>query len=238
MHKVSQKNIVFYIVLSVLILLTVYFGWKWLFSDSSGEAPFAIITGCLIPIVSYFKNWNDVHSKSKSLSTESKIEMPDLDLKITQKNIRCYTEDVHYGVQIQLEFFASRKVSIKSISLSCKEPYFDGNRKIENITVARNYKEDLLQYEINIFKEKLNATASIEVESLIIQESEHLFLTLIAFVFGERLSDSWEGLNLSGWRIQVLYNQDKEILQDISLDIHRNSLHKPIKYKAAGFKDA
>ena len=209
--------------------MTLYYAVIWLKSDTSGEAGFAVITGVLIPVVFFLKQ------KVIVLSTQIKDES--LKVNIVRKNIRCYHQDIDYGIQLDLEIYAQKNVSIKNIQLTCIEPIDYGKkiRELEKLFKMPKIDTDLLADDFEVFLQKLEDIKKIYNFPIIINESEHLMLTIVDYVQGQRLSDGFEGLKLDGWKLIIEYNDNKKYCEEFRLNTHPKTLKIPTEYRDVGF---
>ena len=213
----------------ILVSTTIYYAYNWYSSDTSGEAGFAITTGALIPILVLFKN------KILEFFIPLTENQDTLKIEIIKNEIRCYTKNIDYAVQIDLEIYAYIKTSIKGIQLTCTEPigYSKKIRELNNISIITdNNNKDFLNADPTSFKSLLGNSKKIPI---VIEESEHLFLTISGHVEGERLPDGWEGLQLDGWSLIIEYNDNKIYTNNITLNTHKKTLQEAYIYKDVGF---
>lgn len=209
-----------------------YYAYNWYSSDTSGEAGFAITTSALIPILILFKH---KILEFFLLSTENQDA---LKIEIMKNEIRCYTQDIDYVVQIDLEIYAYKKTSIKSIQLTCTEPigYSKKTRELNNISlITDNNSKDFLNENPTSFKTLIENSKKISKFPIVIEKSEHLILTISGHVEGERLPDGWEGLQLDGWNLIIEYNDNKIYTNNITLKKHKKTLKVADTYKDVGF---
>ncbi len=216
----------------ILVIATIYYAYNWYTTDTSGEAGFAIITGVLIPILFIFKN-NILEYILPSIENKDILK-----IEIIKKEIRCYTQDIDYAIQIDLEIYAYKKTSIKNIQLTSTEPvgYSKQFRELNDISIITdNNNKDFLNEEASSFEVLIKNSKKINKFPIIIEESEHLILTISGYVKGERLPDGWEGLQLDGWNLIIEYNDNKKYSNNITLDTHNKTLKVAYKYKEVGF---
>lgn len=216
----------------ILVSTTIYYAYNWYSSDTSGEAGFAITTGALIPILVLFKN------KILEFFIPLTENQDTLKIEIIKNEIRCYTKNIDYAVQIDLEIYAYKKTSIKDIQLTCTEPigYSKRIRELNNISIITdNNNKDFLNEDTTSFKSLLENSKKISKFPIVIEESEHLFLTISGYVEGERLPDGWEGLQLDGWSLIIEYNDNKIYTNNITLNTHKKTLQEAYIYKDVGF---
>jgi hypothetical protein len=241
-----MKIKVFYNCLIILLVAaTVYFAWKWVSSDSSGESQFAIITGLLIPIVFYLRSSDNDSLKERlnknELSKKTLDNSRDIQVKLTKKSIRAYTPEVDYGVQLEVEIFAIQKMSLKSVSLSLQEVigYDHERRTVSDLKIFKSLNEELLSASTgDFFRQKLNSHGELAVNSLILEEFGYLFLTIAANIPGERLPDGWEGLSLENWQLKIFYNGyegEKDVAVNFKLDIHHQNPKTAIQFRFDGY---
>ena len=225
-------KIIFYSLITVLVLLTMYYANKWFSSDSSGEAGFAIIAGAIIPISFVIRNW--------LLKIFKKSKKDDLEINITKKNIRCYKKNVDYAIHLEIELFANTKVSIKKIKLSLQEPCGWPNkfRDISTTPKLVGRKDDLLKLEPKLLMPFISECEKIPTLPIVVNESEHLIFTIAGEIQGERLSDGWEGLMLSGWEVIIEYSDEQLLKQQFTLEPHDRTLTEPSEYRVVGFTNA
>lgn len=224
---------IFYIVLITLVCLTVYYALFWFNADKSGEAGFAIITGCLIPIIIFVKSW--ISKKTESQNEEG--EQESFKININRKNIRCYKQDVDYAIQLNLELYTYEKISITDIQLTCKEPmgYSNKYRDLTNLPKLIEIDQDLLTEDIDSIESIIESTEKLREFPIVIEPSEHLLFTIAGYVPGERIPDGWEGLSLRGWKLVIEYNDNKKYNLEITLETHKNTLKVPSEYRIVGF---
>ena len=222
----KTKQLILNFALIVSILLTIFFAIKWLYSDNSGEAAFAIFIGVFIPILIYLKN------KSKI-----PLEINPISIKINRKKIKCYTRDIDYAIQLDIEIFAKQKTSIKNLYIIFKESvgYSKKYRKINNFHLFLNNNDDLLKYDFTTYQKELNRKDNILDIPFVINESEHKFFTISEHIKGERLPDGWEGLSLDEWYLYIEYNEDKQYKEKILFEIDESSIKQPSEYVNVGF---
>ena len=215
-----------------MIGATIYYAYKWHTSDTSGEAGFAILTGVLIPILILSKN------KTLEFLLLKTKNQNILKIEIIKNEIRCYKQDIDYAVQIDLEIYAYKKTSIRSIQLTCTEPigYSNKIRELNSIDIITdNINKDFLNEDPISFKKLIENSKKISNFPIVVEESEHLILKIAGYVAGERLSDGWEGLRLDGWNLIIKYNDNKIYNSNIILNTHHKTLKVAYKYRDVGF---
>ncbi len=215
----------------ILVIATIYYAYNWYGSDTNGEAGFAITTGVLIPILLSFKK-NILEFFLPSIENKDALK-----IEITKNEIRCYTQDIDYAVQIDLEIYVYKKTSIKNIQLTCTEPigYSKKVRELNNISIITDNHEDFLNEAPASFNELIKNSKKISKFPIVIEELEHLILTISGYVEGERLPDGWEGLRLDGWNLIIEYNDNKRYAKSITFNTHKKTLKVAYKYKDVGF---
>ncbi|MEG3436401.1 hypothetical protein V0288_04650 [Pannus brasiliensis CCIBt3594] len=232
---------IFYFLLIILLIVVAKYAWSWLKSDNSGEAVVAIITMFFIPPLYVVKEQFEKRYLEKPHSPkEAEKDLDQLSVNINRREIRCYGEYVDYAIQIDLEIYAHRKVSIKSIKLSCEEPfgYSNKRRDLSKLPKLTRINCDLLSNQLDTLMSIIENSEKLEKTPFIIEESEHLLLTISGYVSGERLPDAWEGLRLSGWNLEIEYNDNRKYISEFDLIPHQKSLKVPTKYHNIGFYDA
>jgi len=161
-----------------------------------------------------------------------------LKIEIIKNEIRCYKQDIDYAVQIDLEIYAYKKTSIRSIQLTCTEPigYLNKIRELNNINIIiDNINEDFLNKDPISFKKLVENSKKISKFPIVIEESEHLILKIAGYVEGERLPDGWEGLRLDGWNLIIKYNDNKVYSNKLTLKTHDKTLKVAYTYRDVGF---
>ncbi|WOD37922.1 hypothetical protein [Nodosilinea sp. E11] len=165
----NKKKAIYDFLIVFLALSTAYFAWKWISSDSSGESQFAIITGFLIPFVLYLRSFERElpNTKLRSNTLSSMLSVAnDIQVKILKRKIRSYIPNVDYGVQVEIEIFATKKIVIKSMEISLQEVIGYGNerRVVSDPRIFKSLNEDFLSAATSeIFKEKLASHREIEI---------------------------------------------------------------------------
>jgi hypothetical protein len=225
-------NMIFYSFIVMLVSLTIFYATKWFSSDTSGEAGFAVIAGGIIPISFIIKNW--------AFNFFNNSKKDNLEINIIKKSIRCYKRDVDYAIHLEIELYANTKASIKKLKLSLQEPVGWSNKFRDISTLPRlvGRKNDLLKLEPKLLMPFINECKKVSTFPLVINGSEHLIFTVAGELQGERLSDGWEGLMLSGWEIVIEYNDNKSLTQQFSLEPHERTLKEPSEYRVVGFYNA
>ncbi len=226
----AKKNMI-NILLILTILLTIYFAIVWFLSDDSGEAGFAILAGVFIPILLYFK---------KTIKEKTTIESTSINIKINTSKIRCYRRDMDYAIQLDIEIYTKQKTSLKKIYIEFKEAigYSNEYRIISDFPLYINNKDDLLQYEPEVYRNILQEKEKISNLPLVISELEHKIFTISTYIEGERLPDGWEGLNLNEWYLCIEYNEDKIYKEKLLFEIHKYTIKEPSEYRNIGFSNS
>lgn len=222
------KKLLFYSLAIFLATTGLFAAYKWLKTDTSGEAIFAIssfVVSILLALKGYF-------IKSSSSNTEEILSV-----SIKRQNIRCYKEWVHYAIQIDIELFPRKKISIKNINLYYKEFYGSGEKikQYSQLYLIKNVKEDLLKNELPTLKEKIFEFEQLPNMPFILNEFELLAFSISGYVPGERLSDGFEGLTLDNWSLEIEFNAHDVYKTPLVLNAHEQTLKIPIEYKNVGF---
>jgi hypothetical protein len=220
------------IISAVLIIAAAIY---WLYKPDSNMEPIIIIIGALVGFIVSFKDL--VLHKFKD-ANDSASSLP-LSIRVSKKNIRCYTESVDYGIQINFDVFFSDKTLIKNLYLNYKEPCGFGEKWTQRaeIYIVKLNEDDLLVDGIDTCISRLKASDKLPVFPNIFLDKSLLQVTIGGYVAGERLPDGWEGVALSGWEVIVEFNEQDSLKLPLVLSPHFKSEKKAINWQYTGFVD-
>lgn len=219
----------FLFIIAAQILVAVFFGYRWIHNDASGEAWFSIVSAISIPLT----------LEARKRFTGKPIEqVPDCTLTVSEQKIRCFDLYVYYGFQLCLDIRANTRITIKSLKIRVPDVYKWGNkgafREVIDFKIIKQNDVDFMSGDKADFGRKLSSASSIEVHGQVV-EAENRYLKIVGHMLGERLPDGWEGLPSECWSIELIYDGHKVVEVPFDFSIHAKSISEPSAYRYTGF---
>jgi len=153
---------------------------------------------------------------------------PKLMLTVQRANIRCNIEG-EYDLQIDFLFMARNgRIYLKKIKFGHRLPVFGPYevkkyRFINKLVI--NYADDALSYAPSDLEKnaKKLIKSGLDVADFCIEIGDYRTFTLIERIESERLPDQWKELPLTGWKVIVDYNDNRQIEVPFDFTKHPSS---------------
>tara|TARA_Y100001968_G_C19205262_1_gene641980 strand:- start:51 stop:734 length:684 start_codon:yes stop_codon:yes gene_type:complete len=226
-----EENLIKLEVFSAFLII-IAAGYWYINPDANIEPLIVLITSGVVIIGSLFKRFA-LNEKEHKKSTKP------VEITILSSEIRCYKEDIDYGIKLDLELFFTEKCLLKNLSVKYKEPHHFGENQSQrsHIMYVKYVSENILEKDLNLLIQNLEQAEAMPKLPATMETKSLLQLTVSGYIPGKRLPDGWEGVALKNWTLVVGVDNEQYELPVI-FNKHADTLKRPVKWVEVGFIDA
>lgn len=233
--------IIVYIMIFLVVASMIVLVYRWItMDDRTAEPIIVVLEVLLLPSLLWALNKlkhksNNAHGSNSDNSYPARMDKEIFEVKILKCSIVDHLSDIYYRFQIDLALSViGRSIYVRKIKLAQDECVVS-RQNIEINYVFDSTNIDYLALPFDSYKQKIKNTARIPAREIVVKNDEWRYLMLTDIVTGERLSDGYENFIPKGWKLIIIYNDNREKTVEFDFEIHSNSEKVPVSYRYKNF---